>query len=175
MTDTTTKPGPERSSGPKQSSIWHRLYNGETNFEFVGNARRWFALSGIVILVGLVSLGTRGLNFGIDFEGGVAWEVESRTLSVSETREAIEGEGLSDAKIQVLGGTRVRVQSDVTGDADEREKQREAVAKALASAAKVPVAQVSVNEVGPSWGQNITNKARNALIAFFIAIAVYIS
>ena len=45
----------------------------------------------------------------------------------------------------------------------------------LAELAEVEVGQVSVNDVGPSWGKAVTNKARTALIVFFVVIAVYIS
>ena len=59
----------------RKRSIWTRLYNGETSIDFVGRRRLWAILSGAVIAVGLVSLVAQGLNFGIDFEGGTAWEV----------------------------------------------------------------------------------------------------
>jgi preprotein translocase subunit SecF len=54
----------------RRRSIWGRLYHGETSIDFVGRTKVWFALSGVLILVGLGSLFTRGLNLGIDFEGG---------------------------------------------------------------------------------------------------------
>jgi len=37
-------------------SIWWRLYHGETAFDFIGRKVRWFALSGMVILIGLIIL-----------------------------------------------------------------------------------------------------------------------
>ena len=63
----------------ERGSIWHRLYAGETSFDFVGRRNRWFAISGLVIVVGLAALGIRGLNFGIDFKGGSVWEVPAKT------------------------------------------------------------------------------------------------
>ena len=82
----------------------HRLYHGETHFDFVGKRRIGFAISGIVILVSLLSLFTRGLNLGIEFEGGVAWEFPAANTSVSETRSTLEHYGISDGKIQTLRG-----------------------------------------------------------------------
>ena len=154
----------------ERRSLWHRLYHGETTFDFVGHRRRWFLLSGIVILVGLASLFTRGLNFGIDFEGGTAWEVRARGVSVAEARDALRPVGLDDAKIQVLGSDTVRV----TADTAERE-ERERVTGALARLGRVPEGQVSVNQVGPSWGSEVTAKARNALVIFFVVISLYIT
>ncbi|HZU75043.1 MAG TPA: hypothetical protein VE990_19965, partial [Acidimicrobiales bacterium] len=50
----------------KRPNALVRLYRGETAFDFVGRRRWWYAISLLVILAGLVSLGTRGLNLGVD-------------------------------------------------------------------------------------------------------------
>jgi preprotein translocase subunit SecF len=152
-------------------SIWQRLYYGETSFRFVPRRRTWMLLSGAVIAVGLISLLAQGLNFGIDFEGGTSWEVETRGASVGDARDALEPVGLGDAKIQVVGGDTVRVQADLEGNTQETD----AVTQALAELAGVPPGQVSVNAVGPSWGDEITNKARRALVFFLVAITLYIT
>ena len=66
-------------------NAFQRLFRGETSFDFCGRWRRWFTISGVIIVIGLISLATRGLNFSIDFKGGTVWEVPS-TASVSEAR-----------------------------------------------------------------------------------------
>ena len=152
-------------------SIWQKLYYGETSFRFVSRRRTWLVISGAVIAIGLLSLVTKGLNFGIDFEGGTSWEVKAPGVSVSDVRDDLGSLGLGDAKIQVVGGDTVRVQADL----EEDSRETDAVAEALAELAGVPAAQVSVNEVGPSWGDEITNKARRALVFFLVAITLYIT
>ena len=157
----------------RRRSLRARLYHGETAVDFVGRSRLWFAISGLVILAGLVSLSTRGLNMGIDFEGGTSWELTTNRLTVSEARDAVTPVGLAGAKVQVLGAgsnQRVRIQADV---ADE--EKRIQVRAALAEAAGAQPADVSVNEVGPSWGSEITEKARRALVVFLVAITLYIT
>ena len=165
-------------TAPK-ASIWHRLYHGETSFDFVGNSKRWFAASGLIILIGLISLGTRGLNFGIDFRGGTAWEVPTASVSVASARHALAPLGLGQAKVQVLGGGTsrlLRVQADPQGGTTAEKKAKiEAVSVALAKVAKVQASRVGVNEVGPSWGKDITSKAVRALIVFLVVITLYIS
>jgi preprotein translocase subunit SecF len=158
-----------------RAGVLSRLYNGETSFNFVGRARLWAMLSAGVILVGLVSLFTQGLNFGIDFTGGTAWEVEARGVSVSEARDALRPVGLGDAEVQIVGGDTLRVQGDVSGSAAARAAKRDEVSSRLADLAGVPANRVSVNEVGPSWGNEITKKAQRALIFFLIAITLYIT
>ena len=155
---------------PGRTSLRHRLYHGETAFDFVGRKALWFALSAIVIAVGAFSLFTQGLNYGIDFKGGTAWEVHAPGVSVAQARDALRPLGLGEAKIQIAGGDILRVQA--------REESREDQGKVtdrLAELAKVDRSQVSLNEVGPSWGKAVTNKARTALIVFFILISIYIS
>jgi len=151
-------------------SIWLRLYHGETAIDFVGRRRLWFAISLGVIALGLVSLAVRQLNFGIDFTGGTVWEVPAPGVSVSEARDALSPLGLADAKIQVVGGDTLRVQADL-----DRERDRQEVTGALAELAGAAPGDVSVNEVGPTWGGEITDKARTALIVFLVVITIYIS
>ncbi|NNN18805.1 MAG: protein translocase subunit SecF [Acidimicrobiaceae bacterium] len=156
-----------------------RVFRGETDINFIGHARRWFTISGVVILLGLASLLIRGLNFGIDFKGGVSWEVPSASLSVGQARAAISPFGLSSATVVTLGGgggRTVQVQADLnTLSQTAKTAKEQAVSDALAKAAHVSSNQVSLTDVGPTWGGEITSKAIRALIFFFLAIAVYIS
>ena len=62
------------SDTAKRSALG-RLYHGETAFDFYGLRRRGFVVSLIFVLVSLVSLFARGVDLGLDFEGGVAWQV----------------------------------------------------------------------------------------------------
>ena len=155
-----------------------RLFRGETSFDFAGRWRRWFAISGAVIVVGLISLATRGLNFSIDFKGGTVWEVPS-TASVSEVRSVVGGAvpGFGQSTIQVLtnnltGQRTVKVEAaaKVTGNSG----QVAAVTDALAKMAHVSPNEVQLNDIGPSWGSDITNKAIEAVIIFLIAVSIYI-
>ncbi len=151
-------------------SLRYRLYHGETSFNFVGRAWLWFAISAVVILLGIVSLLTQGLNYGIDFKGGTSWEVIAPGVSVAEARDSLQSVGLGSAKIQIQGADIVRVQAD-SGSPEEQA----AVTNKLAELAKVDPGQVSINDVGPSWGKDVTKKARTALIVFFVLITAYIS
>ena len=154
-------------------SIWSRLYNGETDFDFVGRRRTWFAISGLVILAGLVSLVSQGLHLGIDFEGGTSWEVPVDDVSVEQARTAVEEAGLQEPEVQTLssgGQERIRVQADPEAGTDQQ-----AVSQALADLAGTDVREVSVNEVGPSWGDEISDKAIRALLTFLVLVTIYIA
>jgi preprotein translocase subunit SecF len=177
---TTETPGATNGTGesPKKKSIWYRLYHGETGIDFMGQRRRWFIVSGVVILIGMISLFTRGLNFGIDFRGGTSWEVQSATLSQGQTKSILSKYNVPDAKIEVLNGANgriVRVQGDIKGTSEAANKEKTDIRNDLAAAAKVDASKVAFNDVGPSWGKQISQKALRALIIFLIIIAAYIS
>ncbi len=152
--------------------LFSRLYRGETTFDFVSRIRRWFLISGLVIVAGLISLGTQGLNLGIEFEGGNSWEVLS-DVPVSVARDALNAIGLPDAQVQTLRGSsgdRLRVQAEARTKFDETK-----VTKALAKLSEKPENQVSFTEVGPSWGDEVTRKAARALAIFLVVITFYIA
>ena len=157
------------------SGVLSRLYRGETTFNFVG--RRWwgFWLSLFLIVVTILSFFTRGLNLGIDFEGGVAWEVSAASITVADATEILEANGVdtTDAKIQSLNGSdgpRIRVQVAEQSDATKLAIQNEFAAKA-----KVDVQDVSVSSVSSSWGRSITEKAVRALLIFFVLVSIFIA
>jgi len=156
----------------ERHSLWHRLYHGETSFDFVRRWRRWFLLSGLVAAAGLASLATRGLNLGIDFEGGTSWEVRAPGVSVARARGVMRAEGLGEAKIEILGGDVLRVQARLGDDAAAARKAAEVKDRLSRLAGG---REVSQNIVGPTWGADVTAKAQRALVFFFIAIAIYIS
>jgi preprotein translocase subunit SecF len=162
----------------RRANPFLRLFRGETAFDFAGRWRRWFAISGIVILIGIISLATRGLNFSIDFKGGTVWEVPSKA-SISEVRStignAVPGFGQSTITILTNSQTgqrtvKVEAAAKLTGNANEVS----AVTAALAKMANVSPNDVQLNDIGPSWGSDITNKAIEAVIIFLIVVSIYI-
>jgi preprotein translocase subunit SecF len=157
----------------KRRSIWTRLYHGETNFDFVGRRKVWFILSLVAVLIGLGSLVTRGLNLGIDFEGGVVWEVPAGDASVADARNAIDQFGLGSATIQELQsdeGVELRIEAEPVS-ANTSDQVTDALAKATGSSAD----DVSLTSVGPSWGREISDKAIRALIVFLVLVTIYIA
>lgn len=146
------------------------LYRGEQNFDFPRIWRLALAASAVVALVSVGSLVFRGLNLGIEFEGGTSWEVLAPDISVSDARDALSGTDAAAAKIQTVGGDSIRVRADVEGIDGVAE-----ITTILAELSGRPETDVSVTTVGPSWGDQITHKARNALIWFFVLVAGYIA
>ena len=152
-----------------------RLYRGETTFNFFG--RRWwgFGISIALMVITVLSLFTRGLNLGMDFEGGVAWEVSAKSLTISDVSKILDENGVrsKEAKLQVLSGLegeRIRAQVGA-----EYKDQRQLVQNAIAEKAGLKTDDVSVALVSSSWGRSITVKAIQALLVFFLVVSMYIA
>jgi len=152
-------------------SAWSRLYNGQTSVEFVSRWKIWFAASLALILLGVAALLTRGLNLGIDFEGGLSWETPAGEASVDDARDAVAAAGLAESEVQELGAgddRSIRVQA-------EEAESPEDVTAALAELTGADENDVSFQEVGPSWGEEITEKAVRALLVFLVLVSLYIA
>ncbi|MGQ0744209.1 MAG: protein translocase subunit SecF [Acidimicrobiales bacterium] len=152
------------------ASLWHRLYHGQTSYRFVGPWKKWATISGAVLVAGMLSMVFQGLNYGIDFRGGTSWEVRAPGVSVAAARDALRPQGLADSKVQVLGADLLRVQAGNLEPADAQ-----AVTGVMADLGRVSEDEVSISEVGPAWGADVTRKAVQALVVFFLLIAAYIS
>ena len=153
-----------------------RVYRGLTTIDFVRRTKIYFAISTLIIVAGLASIGVRGLNLGIDFKGGTAWEVIATKTTVAEVTKAVEAAGANQPTVYILGGKTVHVEADLNAlSGDALTKVENAVAQALATIANRNIDQVSVSTVGPTWGGSVTHRALLALIVFFIAVVIYIS
>ncbi len=155
-------------------SGFKRLYRGENDIDFRKVWRIGIPLSIVFVILSILSLATRELNLGIDFEGGGVWEVPAQDFPVGEARDAMGSVGESEAKIQTLtnssGDTIVRIQAG----ADSVNRSGE-ITETLADAAGIDANEISVSTVGPSWGKNITDKATRALLVFFVILGIYIA
>jgi preprotein translocase subunit SecF len=150
-------------------SLASRLYHGETSYDFVGRRRLWFAISGVLLLVSLVSLFAPGLNFGIDFKGGAVFRVQpERTVTEAQVRDA-----LPEAKVvQVTEETPVQV------IVQTEELNQEQVAKIRADLAELSGVQsnaVSTDSIGSKWGSAVSRRAVIALLAFLVVVTIYVS
>ncbi len=159
---------------------FRRLYFGQTHFDFVRRKKFWFALSSVVILAGAASLAVRGLNFDIQFLGGTSWQVPANGATVTQARNAVTPYGLGGSTITVLGtGSHQSLQVEAKLSSNKgvtKLSEENNVARALARVTHhASLNVVTVQEVGPTWGSQITNKAILALIVFFIMISLYIS
>jgi preprotein translocase subunit SecF len=146
-----------------------RIYRGQNDIDFPKWWKRMMIFSGVLVIISLISLGTRGLNLGIDFVGGVSWQVKAPGVSVDQARNALGSEAGSGTKIQTIGSS-ILVEAP-KAPADKVDQVR----TTLANLAHTSTSQVDVSTVGPSWGRDISRKAEQALVVFLIALLIYLS
>lgn len=154
----------------KSGSIASRMYRGDVSYNIVGNRKRWYKLSGIILLLALVGLFGRGLNFGIEFQGGAEFQVPATNCSIESVRDAATGAGAPNPTVTQLGNNQIRVQT-----AELTPEQSRAVVDALASTCQTTAAEVKIQLVGSTWGSEITKKALTGLLVFLIAVTLFLS
>ena len=73
-----------------------QLSRGETNIDFVGLRKRWFTISATLIVVSLLALAVRGLNLGLEFQGGTLVQAQNEAgLEIQDVRDALAPLGLT--------------------------------------------------------------------------------
>ena len=155
----------------KLTGLGGRLYRGETSMNVIRARKKWYAVSALFIALSVFALGAQGLRLGIEFEGGSAFVVTTSTGSIEQAREAVSSAGYTDnVIIQTLGDEKIRIQTGVL-DAG----QSNAIQDALAAEFGVSVESIDTQNVGPSWGEEISKKAFQGLIAFLICIMIYLA
>jgi preprotein translocase subunit SecF len=150
-----------------------RLYRGEVSYDFVRRRKRWYAISGAILVISIVALLVRGLDFSVDFKGGAVFTFPS-SAGLSQVQVAVTDGGVSGAVVQQTHtagqppGWQVQTKA-LTGT------QTVALENALQSKLGVNPNDITTTTVGPSWGSEISQKALEALIAFLIVIVGYLS
>ena len=153
------------------SRLQHLLRN-QTKVDFPELWKTTLRVSAALVLISIVALLVRGVNLGIEFEGGTVWEASAPDVSTADVRDALREVGQADAKIQFVGGNVLRVRAELDSTNASSVAQ---VSAALATLTGQSVDDISFNSISASWGSEITDKAIRALIVFFIVVAIYIT
>ena len=147
-----------------------RLYRGEIGYDFVGKRMFWYGVSILITITAVVGLAVRGLNMGIEFEGGAVLTTPSTSASVQHATETAEKASGHQAIVQQLGDDRMRIQ--IAGVDTETSTK---VSEKLAEELKVDGEKIDAQLVGPSWGEQIANKAWLGLGIFMVLVVIYLA
>ncbi|WP_328791224.1 MULTISPECIES: protein translocase subunit SecF [unclassified Streptomyces] len=154
----------------KLGDLGAKLYRGEVGYDFVGKRFLWYGVSILITITAIVALAVQGLNMGIEFKGGAVFTTSKASLSVAKATEVAEKASGHDAIVQELGtgGLRIQISGLDTAAATD-------VKKALAADLKVSEADINADLVGPSWGEQIANKAWTGLGVFMVLVVIYLA
>jgi preprotein translocase subunit SecF len=84
--------------------IGSRLYRGEVSYDFVGRQRRWYTISAAILLISIVALFARGLDFSVDFKGGAVFQFSAPAATQTEVQDTVSHTGVNGAVVQQLTG-----------------------------------------------------------------------
>jgi len=173
MTDQITEPQAPETPVKKQS-IAHRLYTGDISYDFVGHWRRWYTISGVLLLISVAALVFRGLNWGIEFRGGADFQapITVTANTVEDVRSAVKALNLpsqDDITVTTVGSNTVRVQTQPLTETEVTQ-----VKTAIADVSGIQPDDVAYSLIGASWGQQITTQATIALVVFLVLVMALI-
>jgi len=146
------------------------------HFDFMGASRWFFSVSGVILLVGALSLAINQLNFGIDFESGTRIKValekptDEEGVRGSLDRIGVSGEEIQQVSDPVLGENVFQIQTSELEPDTVKDAQRE-----LQSDFGVVEDGFDSTSVGPTFGEQVANSALKALIFSLLVIAGYVA
>ena len=152
-----------------------RLIPAETKFDFVGKRRVAFGLSAVLVVASVLFFLVQGLNFGIDFRGGILIEAQTSGPSdIPELRRTMDRLNLGEVQIQAFGGpdiVLIRVQRQEGGEAE----QLAAITLVKDTLGAAVVEYRRTEFVGPTVGRELVRAAILAVVLALGAIMIYIA
>lgn len=154
------------------------IFNPHSKIDFLGWRKISVTISAILMLISIVAILGRGLNYGLDFTGGVLVEaVYEQPVDIKEVRQSLSEGGYENTVVQSIGGARevaIRLQAASTQKDGVKPDQ---VAKKVLDALKAKRQDVSIKRtefVGPQVGEELKSDGVIAVLFVMIGIMIYI-
>ena len=149
------------------------FFHKKTNFPFMATRKVWYTLSAILMVGSFISFFVYGLNFAIDFTGGISVEATfPKQVDIGAVRRAVIGAGFHDPQVSYLGSTRdVTIGLQPTGQtADQVRPMFQSALATIDPGVKISALEV----VGPQVGDELRYAAITSLAVTLLLIALYI-
>ena len=149
-------------------------YRGHTipHFRFVERRNAWFAFSGVLIALSLVGLVASRLDYSIDFDGGARLQYPlAADVTVEDITAVLADAGRDAAEVQIVSGDQVAIRTESftrSGEADD-------LLTSLADQAGIDATEISVEDIGPTFGAEVRRQALTGLVIVLAAITLYIA
>jgi len=163
------------------SRIGRALYEGQVSINFVGRKWLWYSISGLILLLAVLGLTTKGFNLGIEFSGGVEYRVvmpsgQANETSVENIRDAVAqtaaDQGIDNASAPIVntsGSNNIRIQTEPLNN-DQSDK----ISAAIQKAAGVGEKSISQDAIGATWGAQVAQRALLGLTVFLVLVVLFI-
>ncbi|MFO1507529.1 MAG: protein translocase subunit SecF [Lysobacterales bacterium] len=153
------------------------IFNPHSNIDFLRWRKVSITISAVLVILSVTMILTRGLNYALDFTGGVVVEVGyDRPIEIGDVRTALAAGGFHNAVVQSLGGTR-EVQIRLQPQHGETNQKSDKIASDVLAALKAARPDVTVKRhdfVGPEVGAELKSNGVVAVIFVIIGIMIYI-
>ena len=151
-----------------------RLFK-KTNIDFLGVRNRWYIVSTLTILIGMVGVIIKGVEFGVDFKGGTEIVVMfEKTVDVGSLRAALSKVGLGKIDLKSYGtGSSYLVRTT-------EQAELSALSKRISDGLQQSFPDVKFEvrkgtQIGPKIGKELRQDAIYAVLWAFIAILSYVA
>jgi len=153
------------------AQLGQRLYQGDVSIDFVGRRKQWYAASAVILILAIAALLLRGLNFGIEFRGGVEFnaQIANPSSQVETMTDAVVDSGIEAAQNPVVvpsGDDALRIQTEPL-TLNEQQALEQQILDAGAT-------EANPSSIGPTWGETIANRALIGLLVFVFLVVVFI-
>ena len=153
------------------------------NMNFVANRMKFYVLSGVIVLGGLVSLMTKGLQYGVEFSGGTTFDVSfDEAIDVQQVRESLSAAFAEDGKmgnpiVQTKeSDAKLRIMTNFMIE-NQDENQDELIQAALAEGLAITGVNYTIdqyNKVDSTISDDFRSGAKNATVFSLLIIFLYI-
>ena len=147
------------------------------SFNVIKHHRWWFVISSILVIASLISIFSKGFNFGIDYTGGTIVEVVfDQPVEVSQVRDVLKEYGLESAQIQLSGDTTAETSGKDVMIRTRNLEPSESAAVVDSMTKTIGTNTVKrIETVGAVIGSEVTQHALLNLVIAFAVLALYIS
>ena len=146
-------------------------------FKITENRKIWFTISSVIIIIGLVSMLTRGFNLGIDFTGGTLLELKfAKAVTIEQVRDVLKVHGLENSVIQMTNVANAASQNDSV--MIRTQVLEEAARRSLTDDITAKVGSfetLRMEKVGAVVGGEITRKAIISIVLSWLLMIGYIT
>jgi preprotein translocase subunit SecF len=153
-----------------------RILNRKTNIDFMSRRKMAFIISAVLMVLSIVSLATRGLNFGLDFTGGMLIEVSYPSAPrISDVRANLDEAGLDDAVVQTFGtASDIVVRIPPRNEEESDAELSTIVLGALQAGVEGDIVMRRVEFVGPQVGDELAEQGILAVVYAMIGIFLFV-
>ena len=151
----------------------YKLIPHDTKIDFVGHRFYTFGFSLFVLLLSVFFFFYQGMNYGVDFQGGLVMEVRTeKTADLSTMRSSLDSLKIGEVALQEFGSDKdvlIRIPNSTDNNIDA-----DTIVEKVKSALGDNVEYRKVETIGPKVGEELVENAIYAVIISLLAILIYI-